>query len=58
MCKVILWKRVALSIGAPLGKQERGLYSGDFERLMKEDSRRGAPLSEELYEGNLDGGLL
>jgi hypothetical protein len=37
---------MGLSIGAPLGKLEGSLYTGSFERRMKEGSRNGASLYE------------
>jgi hypothetical protein len=40
------WRGAYLSVGAPLGNLEGGLYTGDFERRMKEGSWRGASLSE------------
>jgi len=35
-----------IPIGAPLGNLEGGCYTGGLERRMKEDSRKGASLSE------------
>jgi len=59
MCKGRLWRWAPLSIGAPVGNMEGGLYTSGFERWMMEGSRSGASLSPRvLYEGNLKGGLL
>jgi hypothetical protein len=46
MCKGKLWRWASLFIGAPVGNLEGGLYTGDFERWMKEGARSGASLSE------------
>jgi len=45
--------------GPPLGSLEGGLFTGDFERWMKEGFENGGSLSLwELDEGSLEGGLL
>jgi hypothetical protein len=54
-----LWKRISLSIGAPLGKLEGGFVYGRFLETVKESSGNGASVALwELYGGNLEGGLL
>jgi hypothetical protein len=42
ICKRRLWKRVSLSIGAPLGNlRERGSFTEEFERRTNEGSFTG-----------------
>jgi hypothetical protein len=49
-------------IGAPLQLRtwnlEGGSYTGVFERCLKKGSSNRPSISEELYEGDLEGGLL
>jgi len=45
MCRERLWRRASFSKGALLGKLEWSSYTRDFERRMKEGSRKGASVS-------------
>jgi hypothetical protein len=56
MCRGRLWGRATLFIRAPLGNLEGGSYTGDFERWRA--LGMGHRSSREIYEGNLEGGLL
>jgi hypothetical protein len=38
ICKRMIWKRAALSMGAPEGNMEGGSFIGDSERQMKKGS--------------------
>ena len=52
ICKRRIWKRAAVSIGAPLGNLEGGSFTGDSERQMKKGSWKGAfPCLWELEPG-------
>lgn len=42
ICKRRIWKRAALSVGAPLGNLEGGSFAGDSEKQMKKGSWKGA----------------
>jgi hypothetical protein len=59
MCKRRLLKRVCLSIGTPLGNLGRlGLFTGNFEREMKDGSGNGTSLSVVAVRGTWRGSPL
>jgi hypothetical protein len=53
MCKRRLWKWAYLFMEAPLGNLERGVFTRNSERQMKDGSGNGASLS--LYGSSVRG---